>query len=238
MRGQYTKRKIKKITKKIQGFLKKIPYNIKRFVIKHSVKNKDFSIISNNCWAGTVYRYLDMPYLSPTAGLYFFSEDYIKFVSDLHHYLDTPLEFIAACDSKYYEELKQRNQTDKPIGIIDDVEIVFLHYKTQEEAKEKWNRRKARVNYDNIILKFSRMNLCSEKELEAFDSLPFENKIFINNRLPIKYKSEIYLNLSENEHGIIRDNEPFPGKLNLKKLLNKPKAKYPQDGLSVVNTEI
>ncbi len=232
MRGQYTKRKLKKAAKKIQSVLKNIPYSIRRFLVRRSVKSRDFSIISNNCWAGTVYRYLDMPYLSPTAGLYFFSEDYIKFVSDLHYYLDTPLKFIDATESKYYEELKKRYQTEKPIGIIDDVEIVFLHYKTQEEAKEKWDRRKARVNYDNIILKFSRMNLCSEKEIDAFNSLPFENKIFINNQLPLKYKSEIYLNLSDNEHGIIRDNEPFPGKLKLKKLLDKPKTKYPQNGLS------
>ena len=214
----------------INNTVKNFFYNIKRLIIKHSVKSRDFSIISNNCWAGTVYRYLDMPYLSPTAGLYFFSEDFIKFVSNLHYYLNTPLKFINANESKYYKELERRNQTDKPIGIIDDVEIVFLHYKSQEEAKEKWDRRKSRVNYDNIILKFSRMNLCTQEHIEAFDSLPFENKIFLNNQLPLKYKSEIYLELTDNEYGIIRDNEPFPGKLSLKKLLDKPKNKYPENG--------
>ena len=144
-------------------------YEIKRFFVKKSIKNKNFSIISNNCWAGRVYQYLDMPYLSPTAGLYFFAPDYIKFVSDLRKYLDTPLRFINPEESKYYDEIKKRNQTDKPIGILDDVEIVFLHYKTKEEAEKKWNRRKERVNFDNIIIKFSRMDLCTEKEIEEFD---------------------------------------------------------------------
>ena len=231
MRGQYLKRKTKKMFKKFRKAIKRFFYNVKRFFVKRSVKSRNFSIISNNCWAGTIYRYLDMPYLSPTAGLYFFSEDFIKFVSDLHHYLNTPLEFIDAKESKYFKELERRNQTDKPLGIIDDVEIVFLHYKTQEEAKEKWDRRKARVNYDNIILKFSRMNLCTQKHIEVFDSLPFKNKIFINNQTPVKYKSEIYLNLPDNEYGIIRDNEPFPGKLRLKKLLDKPECTYPENGL-------
>ncbi|MBQ8762698.1 MAG: DUF1919 domain-containing protein [Clostridia bacterium] len=199
--------------------------------VKLLVRKKDFSVISNNCWAGRLYQYLDMPYLSPTAGLYFFAPDYIKFVSDLKRYLEMPLEFIEVKNSKYYEELKKRNQTEKPIGVLDDVEIVFLHYKTREEAKEKWERRKARVNFDHIILKFSRMDLCSEKELEEFDSLPFSNKFVLNNRLPLKYKSEVYWQEEWNESGISRDTTPFPGNLNLRKLLNKESEKYPENGL-------
>lgn len=41
--------------------------------------NTDFSIISNNCWGGHVYRRYGLPYTSPTVGMYFFSEDYINF---------------------------------------------------------------------------------------------------------------------------------------------------------------
>lgn len=35
------------------------------------LRSTDFTVISNNCWAGTVYRYFNLPYLSPTCGLYF-----------------------------------------------------------------------------------------------------------------------------------------------------------------------
>lgn len=227
MKGSFLKRKFNKFKK----WLKEFPYEIKRFFVKLIVQNKDFSVISNNCWAGRLYQYLDMPYLSPTAGLYFFAPDYIKFVSDLRRYLDTPLRFINPEDSKYYEELKKRNQTDKPIGVLDDVEIVFLHYKTKEEAKEKWDRRKARVNYEHIILKFSRMDLCTEKELELFDSLQFRNKFVINNRIPLKYKCEVYWKEEWNEKGISRDTVPFPGNLKLRKILNVIPEKYPENGL-------
>ena len=226
MKGKFLKRKLNKFKKNIKEKNEKFFYEIKRFFVKKSIKNKNFSIISNNCWAGRVYQYLDMPYLSPTAGLYFFAPDYIKFVSDLKRYLNTPLCFISPEDSKYYEEIKRRNQADKPIGILDDVEIVFLHYKTKEEAKEKWNRRKERVNYDNIILKFSRMDLCTEKEIEQFDTLPFKNKFVLNNRLPLKYKSEVYWKEEWKEEGIYRDTTPFPGNLNLCKLLNVIPEKY------------
>lgn len=229
MKGRYLKRKLNKLTKNISEKTKKVFFEIRRFFVKRSIKNKNFSVISNNCWAGRVYQYLDMPYLSPTAGLYFFAPDYIKFVSDLRRYLATPLRFIDAKDSKYYEELQKRNQTEKPIGILDDVEIVFLHYKTREEAEEKWNRRKERVNFDNIILKLSRMDLCTEKEIEEFDKLPFKNKFVLNNRLPLKYKSEILWKEEYHENGILRDTIPFPGNLNLKKLLNRTPETYPEN---------
>ena len=57
-------------------------------VRRMKLNRADFTIISNNCWAGSVYRYFGLPYLSPTAGLYFFASDYIKFVSNLQHYVN------------------------------------------------------------------------------------------------------------------------------------------------------
>lgn len=231
MTGNFVKRKAKKLLAMLLCKIRNMPYNIRRFFVKRSIKSRDFTVISNNCWAGRLYQYLDMPYLSPTAGLYFFAPDYIKFVSDLRRYLNTPLRFIKAEESKYYEEIKKRNQTDKPIGILDDVEIVFLHYKTKEEAEEKWNRRKERVNYDNIILKFSRMNLCTEEEMRKFSGLPFENKFIISNRLPAEYDCEVYREDGDGSEEMITDTEPFPGKINLKKLINKPENRYPENGL-------
>lgn len=226
MKGEFIKRKFKKIVNK----LSKLPYEIRRFFVKLLVRNQDFSIISNNCWAGRVYQYLDMPYLSPTAGLYFFAPDYIKFIYNLKKYLDAPLTFIESEQSKYYDELKLRNQLDKPIGKILDIEIVFLHYATKEEAEEKWNRRKVRVNFDHIIIKFSRMDLCTCKEMEKFDSLPFSNKFLLNNRKPLMYKSEVYWNEEWRPEGICRDTNPFPGNISLVKLLNNSIVPYSYNG--------
>ncbi len=226
MKGKFLKRKLNKLRKDTKEKIKKFFYEIKRYFVKKSIKNKNFSVISNNCWAGRLYQYLDMPYLSPTAGLYFFAPDYVKFVSNLRKYLDTPLRFINPEESKYYEEIKRRNQTDKPIGILDDVEIVFLHYKTKEEAEEKWNRRKERVNFNNIILKFSRMNLCTDKEIEAFCNISFENKFIFNTQKQPRFSSEIYWKGKITNNEILNDTIPFPGPVKLKKLLNKPAKVY------------
>ena len=229
MKGNYLKRKLNKFF----CWFKERPYEIRRSFTKLFLRNKDFTIISNNCWAGRAYQYLDMPYLSPTVGLYFFAPDYIKFVSDLRRYLDIPLRFIDPSESKYYEILQENNHTGKPIGLLDDVEIVFLHYKSQEEALEKWNRRKARVNFDNIFIKMSRMNCCTEDHIKEFDSLDFKNKFFINNRKPMRYQCEVYLDEEWNPAGMQSDTMPFPGKINLFKLLNKVAEKYPLNGLNI-----
>ena len=220
MKGKYIKRKIKKYREKIEKFF----YEARRFFVKLLVRKKDFSIISNNCWAGRVYQYLDMPYLSPTAGLYFFAPDYIKFVSDLKKYLDAPLEFISPEASRYFEELKKRNQLDKPIGKILDVEIVFLHYPTKEEAAEKWNRRKERVNFDHIVLKFSRMNLCTEKDIIDYFNLPFEHKAFVDTEKRSDNKGVVFFGANEIDvlnNQVTNDSTIIRNKIKLVKLLNK-----------------
>lgn len=232
MKGAYTKRKLKKFWKKAKEYAFDFCYEIKRFFVKRSIKIRNFTIISNNCWAGRVYQYLDMPYLSPTVGLYFFAPDYIKFVSNLKYYLDTPLEFIKAEDSKYFDELKEKNQLDKPIGVLDDVEIVFLHYKSQEEALEKWNRRKNRVNFDDVFLKFSWSNLSENAHLEYFDNFSFRNKfIFVDKSRKGVYKSGVFWSGKTTPKGIVGDTEPFPGNISLRKLLNRQAEKYPPEGL-------
>lgn len=143
-----------------------------------------FTIISNNCWGGHVYRYFNLPYDSPTIGLYFFSDDYIKFLSNLRKYISTPLVIVSLDESKYRNQLKQiggKNVTC-PIGRLDDIEIIFLHYATPEEALEKWNRRCKRIHWNNLYIKMSEQNICSIHNLRDFDSLPFKNKVVLTTR--------------------------------------------------------
>ena len=85
--------------------------------------------------------------MSPTIGLYFYAEDYVKFCSKLEYYLEQELKFIDASESSHTEDVKKKKC---PIGKLDDIEIVFLHYKSEEEAFQKWERRKERINMKNI----------------------------------------------------------------------------------------
>ncbi len=140
------------------------------------LNNNRFTIISNNCWGGHVYRFFDIPYDSPTVGLYFFSDDYIKFVYDLRKYLNGEIRFVTYKESRYKKILENRGEVECPIGIIDDIEIVFLHYKSSQEALEKWTRRKDRMHWDNLVIKMSEQNLCTPEHLRKFDNLPVRKK--------------------------------------------------------------
>ena len=167
--------------KSIKKILLKVYKKTLGVINNKKIKNKDITIISNNCWGGIFYRNNNLEYLSPTLGLFFMAEDYIKFVYNLKSYISKKLEFIDIEDSKYADYLKKLNYS-APIGKIDDIEIMFLHYKTKEEAYEKWNRRKERINWNKIIYKFSDQNMCTYKHLKQFNELQANNKICFTTR--------------------------------------------------------
>ena len=129
----------------------------------NELSNRDFTIISNNCWGGMIYESYGMRKLSPTVGMFFLADDYIRFVCDLKTYVNQPLTMIEPHNSKYYDILSADRPVDYPIGKIGDVEMMFLHYKSNEEAIEKWNRRVDRINWDNLLIKFNDNNGCTEK---------------------------------------------------------------------------
>lgn len=138
---------------------------------RRRLRRTDFTIISNNCWAGVCYEYFGLPKQSPTVGCYFFADEYIRFLKNIKYYLEIPITMISAEDSRYAEELKKRGQMDVPVGVLDDVEIVMLHYKDENIARNKWNRRVKRINWDNLIYKFSYMNGCLDKHVHQFESI-------------------------------------------------------------------
>ena len=140
------------------------------------VYNKEFTVISNNCWAGSLYRWLGLPYNTPTAGLYFYAEDYIKFLEKLDYYISLDFIEITADKSKYRENLYHKHQENIPIGKLGDIEVVFLHYKTFAEAVDAWNRRKKRICWENLYIKMSEMNGCTPEIIQQFDKLPYNHK--------------------------------------------------------------
>ena len=184
------------------------------------LKSTDFTIISNNCWAGIVYEYFNIRKNSPTIGMYFFAEEYVKFISRLKYYLSLKMEIITYEESKYKDTLIKRNQTKCPIGKLDDVEIVLLHYHNADEAVEKWERRCKRVNWDHLIFKMSEMNQCTFKHLKVFDDFPAERKILFVSK-DYGLKSQIVWPEWTKFGEIKNDTTDFKKHLNLAEFLNR-----------------
>lgn len=91
---------IKKILKEMRLRINKFGSSFRRK--KLNIKNP--TIISNNCWAGIVSQYLGIKYYTPTIGLYFFAEEYIKFLERFDYYIKQDLKIIETKDSRYYEK--------------------------------------------------------------------------------------------------------------------------------------
>lgn len=148
------------------------------FLRKSKLINPNITIISNNCWGGMVSKSFGLRYNSPTAGLFIMSDDYIIFLSDLENYLKEKLVFIDPKDSKYRENFrKKRIEVNYPVGLLKDIEIFFVHYVSEEEAKEKWERRTKRVDLNNLLIKISEQNDFTSKTLEDFSKLKYDKKI-------------------------------------------------------------
>lgn len=174
---------------------------------RKKIKYDDFTIISNNCWGGTVYQSYGLKYHTPTVGLFFMDEDYIKFIYNIKEYLKCDLEFIDFSESKKAKLTGEKHSY--PVGKLNDIEVYFMHYKSKEEAKEKWNKRKERINWDRIIFKFSNQNFCNKEHIKKFIELPQKHKIcFVNNK---KYNIDgtIFIKQGITTEDIRASYEPF-----------------------------
>ena len=146
---------------------------------RNKLNNTDFTIISNNCWGGKCYEHYGLIKQSPTIGMYFFADDYVRFLLNLEKYLSVDLQIISADKSKYYNELERRGQLAVPIGVLNDIEIIFLHYRDPEIVLDKWKRRVQRINWKNIIYKFSYMNGCTDSLLKEYEKFVVDKKAFV-----------------------------------------------------------
>ena len=149
-----------KLQKVGKGFRKKFRNKIesKRLI------NSNFTILSNNCIGGVIYHDLGQKFLSPTINLYITPSDFVKFLENLDYYLN--LDIIPIKSNLKY-----------PVGKMGDIILYFKHYNSIEEAIEKWNERKKRINMDNIYIMMTDRWCCPYEVLKRFGNLKFKNKI-------------------------------------------------------------
>ena len=171
-----------------------------RHIQRKRLKNKDFTIISNNCWGGRIYEDMGLPYKSPTIGLFFFAPCYMKFVKDIRSAISLKLEFVDI--SRYEKAQSLRSKQWYPVGKLgDDIEIHFLHYESEAAAADKWNKRKLRINFDNLFISFSDSEGYNIESLKEFDNLPIP-KVFFSSKKINCIKSLVWLKAYKNKNHI------------------------------------
>lgn len=184
---------------------------------KKQLKSDDFTIISNNCWGGMIYESYGLPKESPTVGMFFIAKDYIEFLSDLKGYINGKLTFIKPEESRW-KDMPQVSENKRfgsyPVGVLSNgknsIELFFLHYHSEQEAREKWERRVQRINWNKLLVKFNDQNGCTETEVYKFMKLPYKNKLFFTCKKWINIQGGgIIIRQFPNHKTIMASYEPF-----------------------------
>jgi len=161
---------------------------VKLYCLKFTrhVKRSNFTIISNDCVGGVLYKRMNKFFLSPFINLYLEIDDYFFLLSHFYEIINLPVE-----------ENKNKNSNIKfPVGKITyknkSINIYFMHYPSFQIALQKWNERKQRIKYNDMYIILNLTNNLNIKYVEnilnKFEQLPFKNKIALS-RFNIHSKS-------------------------------------------------
>lgn len=131
---------------------------------KKKLKTQSVSLISQNCIAGVFYHDMGLQFQSPTINLFFPEPDFIRFVTNIDYYLSLPIQMNW--DETY------------PIGCLEDVRIHFMHYSTCREAHDAWERRKARIAPDRIVIVCTDMEGFGDSEYACWQEIQFPKVLF------------------------------------------------------------
>lgn len=139
------------------------------------------TLLSDDCWGGMMYHALYLPFTSPTINIWWPRGSYCKFVTDIEYYMREPLLMVREGDIRknYY-----------PIGKIGEgekaIELHFTHNIAFQDAWALWERRKKRVNFNNLFVKMGFDHDEHSKEyLKVFDSIPYKKVCFYSSETDI-----------------------------------------------------
>lgn len=132
------------------------------------IKESGLSIISNNCWGGVVCRTLGIECCSPFKNLFVLDEDYIKLLRNFKSYIKKPLVYTR-------DEVDLHSNKTYPVMLLGDLEIHCNHADNPDEARESWERRCKKINYENLYVE---MYTESQHIAEEFSELQqFSKKV-------------------------------------------------------------
>ena len=181
----------------IKNFIRRVERRLYLDIKRKKLKNKNPTVFSANCNGAMILHDMQCRFNSPFVNLFLSAEDFLKFLKDPEKYLGT-------------EPIEIKTQKAFPVGKISDITVYFMHYKSFDEAKQKWIERSKRVNMDNLFVMMTDKNGCTKEHIAEFDSLPYKNKVIFTHKPYPEFKSAYYIKGFENgsEVGVLSDDKP------------------------------
>ncbi len=155
------------------------------------------TLLASNCVGTIIYYDMGLRYLSPTTNLAIPMKDFVKLAENPRRYMELELR-----------ELRDREATC-PVGMLGDVRINFVHYDSFSQAAAKWEERKKRICWDNLVLMGTERSDCDYETLRRFDSLPGKKVVFTQREYP-EFASAFWIRgfSEEPELGVITNYRP------------------------------
>lgn len=145
---------------------------------RSKLTNRTFTLFAQNCIGSVMYHDLGQQFRSPTINMLCTPKDFIRFMKDIHWFLEQPIRFLPS-DKNY------------PVGEIGGVQIDFVHYHSENEVLLSWEKRIKRINWDNVFVLCCDEGLTDEDIME-FDRLPYKNKILFTHKKDVPAACGVY----------------------------------------------
>lgn len=150
---------IERLRKFIWNIFHSFTYPIKQH------NNSSPSIVCNMCLGGILSHERGWQFRSPFVNLMIPADEFVELIQNLQTNINLDISDISD-NSKY------------PIGLLGGkFHLHFIHYRTFQEAVEKWRERSKRIDYNNIYIILVQTKSCSTKGLINFQSLPFKKRL-------------------------------------------------------------
>ncbi len=124
------------------------------------------TVFNNLCWGGIAAHTLGIECCSPTKDLWISDHEFLKFLSDLKYYLSLEPEFMGWADADGRFDAPRF-----PLMTIGDIILHCNHDTDPNEAAEKWQRRKKKVNFDNMLAVYITDNPELEKSFYRIEAI-------------------------------------------------------------------
>lgn len=164
------------------------------------LKNHNPTIISNNCIGGYMSHDLGIRFNSPCVNQGMIAKDYISFLKNMEYYLSlTPVNLN-----------RNYRNTDFMMTQLGDLICLFAHEKSVEVAIEKWEKRKGRINFDNMFVFMVDSFECTYDDIKEFNNLPYKNKVILTHKPYPEFECAHYIKGFEKygQVGVLSDWKP------------------------------
>lgn len=154
----------------LKTIIKRVSTN--NFIRRHAVKkmrrelvNTNASFLTPNCIGGILFHDLGLKFMSPTVNLMMTQRDFLLFVLHLDDYLNGTFHFFE------HEEYTCPCAKLSPMNGEQEITVHFTHYHSQEEALQKWEERKHRIDKNNLFILIEERDGISKEELSLLSNL-------------------------------------------------------------------